>query len=321
MAARNPAQIRNVTFAGHAGCGKTLLVERLLLAAGAIQRLGSIEDGTTVSDWTDQEKSHQHSLSASCVHFEKGDLLVNVVDTPGLADFIGQSIGAMPAAETVIVVVDAVKGIETVTRRVMTVAGERNLPRAIVINKIDMHEADLPALVAKLRETFGSACLPINLPSEDGSAVVNVLEQDGGATAFSSAEEAHTQVLEQVVEVDEALMEAYLETGGEGLGQGQGARRVRAGAPRGTPRAHLLSPPPSRASAQKRCSTSSPATAPAHSKGNPRPFRRPRRRVLDRRPRQTPSPPSPTSSRSRRTRSSASSASFRVHQGNDQVQE
>ena len=221
MAARNPAQIRNVVLAGHAGSGKTLLVERLLLGAGVIQRMGSIEDGSTVSDWTDQEKSHQHSLSASCVHFDHGDTHVNMVDTPGLADFMGQAISAMPAGELTLVVVDAVKGIETVTRRVMSVAGERNLPRAIVINKIDSQEADLEALVEKLRETFGSSCLPINLPSEDGSGIVNIFEEGGGATAFSSAEEAHTQILEQVVEVDEALMEEYLETGGEGLDKGK----------------------------------------------------------------------------------------------------
>ena len=221
MAARNPADIRNVALAGHGGSGKTLLAERLLMQAGAIQRMGTIEDGSTVSDWTEEEKGHQHSLSASCMHLEHDGKLVNLVDTPGLADFMGHAISALPAAETILVVVDAVKGIETVTRRIMAIAGERSLPRAIVINKIDMHEADLAALVAKLRETFGSACLPINLPSVDGSGVVNVFEEGGGETAFSSAEEAHTQILEQVVEVDEALMEEYLETGGEGMDKGK----------------------------------------------------------------------------------------------------
>jgi len=221
MAARDPAKIRNVAFAGHAGCGKTLLTERLLLTAGAIQRMGSIEDGSTVSDWTDLEKSHQHSLSVSCVHVETDGTLVNIIDTPGLADFMGHAISALPASDMVVVVMDAVKGIETVTRRVMAVASERNFPRAIVINKTDMHETDLSALVDKIRETFGHGCLPINLPSEDGSTVINVFEEEGGATSFSSAEEAHTQILEQVVEVDEALMEEYLEKGGEGLDKGK----------------------------------------------------------------------------------------------------
>ena len=221
MAARNPADIRNIAFAGHGGCGKTLLAERLLLTAGAIQRLGTIEDGTTVSDWTDEEKSHQHSLTTGVLHFEHGGKLVNVIDTPGLADFMGQAITALPAADSIIIVVDAVKGIETVTRRVMNIAMERNLPRAIVINKIDMSEADPGGVVGRLRETFGSACLPINLPSSDGAGVINVFEEGAGDTSFSSVEEAHTQIIEQVVEMDEGLMEQYLESGAEGLEKGK----------------------------------------------------------------------------------------------------
>lgn len=212
MAARNPAEIRNIALTGHGGCGKTTLTERLLLATGMIQRMGTVEEGTTVSDHTAEEKQHHHSLSAGLVHFEHDGTLVNLIDTPGLGDFVGHAIAALPAVETLAVVLDATKGIESVTRRMMTLAGERDLPRLVIINKMEATEADLPGLVERLRIAFGNACLPINLPTEDKSGVVNVFDTDtGAATAFSSADDAHTQLLDQVVEVDEELMEAYLE--------------------------------------------------------------------------------------------------------------
>lgn len=211
MAVRNPAQIRNILFAGHAGSGKTTLTERLLLSSGTITRMGTVEDGNTVSDHTEEEKNHHHSLAASLVHFEYEGNLVNVIDTPGLGDFVGQSIASFPAAETVAVVIDASKAIESVTRRIMTIAGDRNLPRVIIVNKIDEHNLDLESVVANLQERFGSECLPINLPADDRTKVINVFEESGDGTPdFSSIKEAHTKILDQVVEVDEELMEAYL---------------------------------------------------------------------------------------------------------------
>jgi len=217
MAARNPAEIHNIALAGHGGCGKTTLTERLLLATGQINRMGSIEDRNTVSDWMDLEKSHQHSLASSVVHFEHDGCLVNLIDTPGMGDFLGQAIACFPAVETVAVVVDAIKGIETTTRRVMGVAQDRELPRLIIVNKIDAHDARAEQVVESLRLAFGSGCLPINLPTADGSGVVDVFEgREGGEPAFSSVEEAHTKILDQVVEVDDELMEQYLE-GAENL--------------------------------------------------------------------------------------------------------
>lgn len=218
MAARNPSGIRNVTLAGQGGCGKTLLVERILFTNGDITRMGSIEDKNTVCDWTEESKKHHHSLCATPVFLERAGTLINLIDTPGLGDFLGHAIASLPACDTCAIVIDAAKGVETSTRRINAVAVERNLPRIIIINKIDEHNLDLPAVVARVRDAFGSGCLPINLPAEGGSKVINVFEDGAaGQPDFSSVPEAHTQILEQVVEVNEELMNEYLESGGEGL--------------------------------------------------------------------------------------------------------
>jgi len=220
--AHPPAEIRNIALVGHGGSGKTTLTERLLFAAGVTQRMGSIQDKNTVSDWAEEEHHHQHSLHQTMVHFEakshmSGDsVVVNLLDTPGLGDFIGHAIASLPAVETAMVVIDAGKGIETVTRRIFNIAKERNLPRAIVINKIDEHNIDLEGLVERIRNAFGMECLPINLPTAGGENVVNVFETekaDGATPVFGSIEDAHQQIQEQVVEVDEALTETYFEGG------------------------------------------------------------------------------------------------------------
>jgi len=218
MAARNPAEIRNVALVGHGGSGKTTLAERLLFLAGVVNRTGTVEDGSTVMDYTDEEKKHHHSLATGVAFLESDGALVNLLDTPGMGDFVGHAIASLPAAETVMVVVDAVKGIETVTRRMMGVAEERKYPTLIVVNKMDMSEADPEGVVEAVRDTFGSVCLPINLPTKDKEGVINIFEDGAsGEPLFSSVEEAHTQIVDQVVEVDDDLMTRYLEEGAEGL--------------------------------------------------------------------------------------------------------
>src|SRR6056297_2543510 len=170
--------IRNLCLCGHTGSGKTTLCERLLFAAGEIPRMGTVEAGNTVSDFTEQEQQHKHSLQPSIVHFDHEGHHVNVIDTPGMSDFIGHAIACFPAVECVVLVIDAVKGIESETRRLMRVARDRNLPRMILINKIDVDEADLEGLTSKIRQEFGHVCLPINLPNPDRSGTIDVFEMD-----------------------------------------------------------------------------------------------------------------------------------------------
>lgn len=216
---RAPADIRTLVLCGGGGSGKTTLSERLLLDTGKLKRMGSVLEGTTVSDYTEEEKKHAHSLQPAFLHFEYEGHLVNLIDTPGLSDFLGHAIACFPAAETIAVVVDAVKGIDSVTRRLMSVAQQRSIPRMLIVNKIDeASPTDLEGLVANLRETFGNICLPINLPRAGGTRVVNVFEHDGTDAAgdradFSSVHEAHKQIVEQVIEVDDELTLQYLEVG------------------------------------------------------------------------------------------------------------
>jgi len=217
MAVRDPATIRNLVLVGQSGAGKTTLVERLLADTGTINRMGSVEDGNTVSDWTDEEKHHKHSLRPSLVHFEHDGSFINLIDTPGLGDFLGHTIACYPGVETVCLMIDPTKGVDSITRRLMKVAAERKLPRMIVINHIDGAHIDglaLETLVEQIRSTLGNECLPINLPEDGGAKVENVFEHEhaeGPNPDFSSVEDAHQAILEQVVEVDESLTEAYFE--------------------------------------------------------------------------------------------------------------
>ncbi len=208
-------QIRNIALVGHGGSGKTTLAEQILFKAGLISRAGTVEDGSTVCDYEPEEKKHAHSLNAALVHFDHEGNHVNLIDTPGYPDFLGQSLPVLPAVETVFVVIDAAKGIQTVDRRMMKVAEERKLPRAIVINKIDHENIDLEELLEHVRETFGDVCLPINLPAKGATEVREVFEHEegDGACDFSTVAEAHTKIVDQTVEVDEDLMAVYLEKG------------------------------------------------------------------------------------------------------------
>src|SRR5436190_24381579 len=133
MPAYTTADIRNILLSGHGGSGKTTLVDALLYAAGAVNRKGSVTEGSSFSDFEKEEKEHKHSIYPSFLHLDHQGKRINIIDTPGSPDLIGQAFACLPAVETVVVVINAVSGIEVVTRRMMDAAKERNLPRAIVI--------------------------------------------------------------------------------------------------------------------------------------------------------------------------------------------
>jgi elongation factor G len=205
--------LRTIAIVGHGAAGKTSLVEQLLVKSKMIGAPGTVERGTTVCDYDPLEKTYLHSLRSSVVHLDYNGTRMHLVDTPGYPDFIGQSIGALDAVESVAVVVNAVSGVELITRRMMDWAKKRNLCRMIVVNKIDDENARLPELLETLQEAFGSEVLPINLPAENGARVIDCFVTDSGEADFSSVAEVHQKVMEQIVEVDEAAMMEYLEKG------------------------------------------------------------------------------------------------------------
>lgn len=216
MSDYNAEDVRNIALVGHAGSGKTTLVEALLAATGVIPAPGSVARGTTVCDYDPLEKEHRHSLDIGITSFNAHGKHVNLLDTPGFPDFLGRSVSVLPAVETAAVVINAQAGIERITQRMMTVAKDRQLCRLIIVNKIDAEGVDLEGLTAQIRDTFGPECLPINLPANGGKEVVDCFFQlSGSPTDFSNVAEAHGRIIDQVVEVDEALMEIYLEQGQE----------------------------------------------------------------------------------------------------------
>jgi len=206
--------IRNLALVGHAGSGKTSLAEAMLHHAGVIGSTGTVERGNTVTDFDPQERELQHSLEPAVCHLAHQDRHINVLDTPGYPDFLPRAVSVLPAVETAVVIVNAQNGIELVTQRMMEAAGERGLGRMIVINKIDAPDTNLEELVNSIRQVFGNECLPMNLPAGGGEKVVDCFfSPSSDTTDFSSVADAHTQIVDQIVEVDESLMEVYLEQG------------------------------------------------------------------------------------------------------------
>jgi len=208
-------QLRTVALVGHGASGKTTLAEALLAHGGAIGAAGSVDRGSTVSDFDPLEKTWKHSLRSSIMHLDTPDARIHLIDTPGFPDFIGQAIGALDAVETAAVVVNAQSGIEMITTRMMEWAGKRNLCRLVIVNKIDAENANPEAVLRAVQQAFGRECLPINLPAAGGSKVVDCFFNPSGEADFSSVAEAHQALVDQVVEVDEALMAQYLEQGEE----------------------------------------------------------------------------------------------------------
>src|SRR6202789_1285869 len=217
--------MRNIGLVGSAGGGKTLLLEALLLEAGAIRNKGSLQRGGTVSDFDSQEKRLQHSLDPAICGFDFDATHINLIDTPGYPDFLGRTLSVLEAVEAVAIVVSGADGVDTLTRRLMEFARDRGLCRLIVVNKIDRPDARPAEVLEELRAAFGPECLPLDLPANAGASVADcffcpaaesraaaVTRSNGasaGETDFSSVAAAHTQIVDQVVELDEALMALY----------------------------------------------------------------------------------------------------------------
>ena len=210
------AQIRTLALVGPATSGKTSLTEALLWKAGVIGSPGLVEKGSTVSDFDPLEKKAQRSLNSSVINLRHGGVHAYVIDTPGGGDFLGQSLPALEAVETAAIVISATAGVEPMAARMMNWAAERERDRIIVVNKIDAQGVNLEAVVAQIQEAFGKECLPVNLPAANGLRVLDCFWDRGAsseATDFSSVAKAHSAIIEQVVEVDSAFVERYLNDG------------------------------------------------------------------------------------------------------------
>ena len=209
----NTGDIRNIILLGHGGSGKTSLAEAMLHITGATNRLGSVDDKTSICDYYDEEKEHHHSIQSALVHVEHAGKQINIIDTPGYPDFIGPAIKAMPAAETAVIVISASAGIETNTRKMFELTAKANMPRIIVINKMDADNVALGELIKNIQETAGSQCRCANLPGADKASITDCIENETGDSPVMDVAQAHTDLIESVVEADDELMESYL--GGE----------------------------------------------------------------------------------------------------------
>jgi elongation factor G len=222
--------IRNVALVGHNGAGKTTLGEALLFASGAINRMGKVEEGNTASDHDPEEIRREISVSLSLLPFDRDGVKVNVLDTPGYADFIGEVKGALRGADAVLFVVSAVDGVQVQTEVVWELATEAGLPRAIVINKLDRERASFDRTLDQLVKAFGTQVAPIQLPigeEHEFAGVMDLLsrrayrypsgpngqEGDWPEDLTAKAEPYRERLTESVAEADDALLEKYLEEG------------------------------------------------------------------------------------------------------------
>jgi len=203
--------VRTLALVGASAAGKTTLAEAMLQKAGAIGATGSVERGNTVSDHDPIERRMQHSLNASVMHLTHAATRIHLIDTPGGPDFLGQSLPALEAVETVAVVINAAAGIEPMAVRMMAYAASRRLARVVIVNKIDAQGVSLAGLLAEIQATFGRECLPLNLPDGVGRQVVDCFFNRFGQSDFGPVEAAHRALVEQVVEVDAAFVDRYLE--------------------------------------------------------------------------------------------------------------
>ena len=212
MPGYSTADIRNIALVGHQSSGKTTLGDAILHLTGVTNRQGDVSAKSSYLDFMDEEKARGCSIDSSLMHVSVKGKQLNIIDAPGAPDFIGPAIASLAATETAVCVVSATAGIEVNTRRMMERAKEHGIGRVLLINKIDT-EPDCAELVSNLQALFGQECQPMNLPADKGSKVIDCFANKSGASDFGDVAEAHTALIERVVEADEALMVEYLEKG------------------------------------------------------------------------------------------------------------
>jgi elongation factor G len=221
-----PNEIRNVALIGHGGCGKTSLAEALLHVSGATPRRGSVDQGTSILDSDPDEIEKKMTISVGVGYLERSGCKVNVVDTPGYLDFVGEVLSALRVVDGVLVVLDATGGVEVGTKRVWDEAREAGLPALIVVNKPDKEHADFDGLVSSAMTTFGPEVVPIQLPIGLAGSFRGVADLVTGTAVFNDGstgpvpdemkeevERYREKLLESVAETDEELLDLYLEEG------------------------------------------------------------------------------------------------------------
>jgi elongation factor G len=208
-------EIRNVALVGHSGSGKTMLAEAMLLKGGELSRLGKVADGTTASDFDTDEKEAHKSFYSSVLHTTWQGRDINIIDTPGSADFIGQVYGALSVVELALIAVNAASGIEIGTRKAWELAKQQGCTCMFVITRMDVENSQFDEVVASLQNTFGQECTPLTIPVGSGSSfagVVNLLHPTGVPEAMQDMiEERRGTLMETVISGDDALLERYLE--------------------------------------------------------------------------------------------------------------
>ncbi len=226
------AAIRNVAVAGHGGCGKTQLVSALLFTSGMVNRLGRVDDGTTTTDYDEEEIARKHTLSASLAYAEWNKTKINFIDAPGFGNFFSEARAAMRVADAALIVVDAVSGVEVQTEKAWAAAQELELPRIVVLNRLDRERASLERTLESLRQVCGRTIVPIQLPigeEKDFTGVVDLVamkgytsaadwsgkitESDVPANMTDAVNTAREALIEMVAEADESLMEKFFEAG------------------------------------------------------------------------------------------------------------
>ena len=205
--------LRNITLVGHASSGKTTLADTILYVTGASNRKGNVNDKSSLMDFEDEEKERGYSVDSALGHVTHKGKTINLIDTPGAPDFTGTAIASLMAVETAVCVVSASEGIGVNTRRMMQYAADYGVARVIVITHIDSENVEIEGLLNTLREMYGTAVVPINLPADGGKKVVDCLRGDSGEADFDDVGDAHAKLVDAVVESDEKLMEQYLEAG------------------------------------------------------------------------------------------------------------